>query len=157
MKEAMEKRILKNAFGKPIDVEDVHDIPRKLRPQKFWSLVSQNNRQKIEKTTMALWRNNLIRRYFFGRIRQGRAAYSPNYWCGVFPAPGYADELDRLPIATGLLGKKVEAERLLLIAGDLPCRPILRGHGAWDDVYYPRLEGDWVNYYYHPAYMQTGR
>lgn len=141
-------KTLNDAFGYPFQVQNVLDFSDPMPSEKFWSLI--HPARKLGKGTNP-WLNPVVRNYFFGR-----------YWTheGAADPIKSSDELLALPHTSGLLGKEVDFSRPLIIADDIPFKPIMRPHaadGRYSSRYYPRRMHDWIVGSFQPAFLLTGK
>lgn len=137
-----------DAHGRPVAVTDVVDVPERLPPLAFWSRIPEASSDPSVAGT-SLWSYPLLRRHFF-------------FADVSLPARVHAFH-SALPVVSGGVGARPDLSdpsQLMVVAGDVPHRPILTVHpkatGTYSPAYYPRRTGDWLESDFLPAYAMCG-
>ncbi len=134
---------INKSFFEPSDGDPTNDDPAE-----FWNMLPAAT---LVEPDQVLWTESFFRSTYFGLTDYGdnRGTF--------FSLPETVKERDEgLPVVSGYLGKSSIDGPSLVIAADIPFNPLMKAHGNYSDLYYPRRFADHLKSEYVPAYVLSG-
>lgn len=140
-----------------LEKEDITSS-KELRPDDFWKRIGQyveRERSLKRQPDAGIMEHPLFRIYYFGNFPV--ALFNPNISKGMEDSAAYLLSLSAKK-QDNLLGRPVsERTGELVVAGDIPFEPILKGHRGYSDRYYPRTMGKYALTFLEGFYLTNDK